>query len=415
MAKNTKNYDGASKAAMAKNAQEVLDKFFIHQCMVRRFFKSNPDVFKKLIEFRGQLECIVEKNLGCSVPQAHVVYYIMNSMQNSRVQILLKNEKLTEYRHFFFDTLEPISFVIKTAVKDLLDDEVINKIIELMIVMWPAIDDILSRTNMFRYFTLYASTVIVDFEHLMVMQRLTEQGDIPLYLREASFSQNLTKWIGIPFDPITKDLENVFEKHGLGQIYRDIYCLFKCGGAVRKFNSKNVNIIHDSISDVVIDGRKSDGRIYLSVPYTVLPVDIDEAMRLFKGIVNKLLIDNSVYRCNTEDSDYWYSNFYKKNKGASTPSTRGNTNIILLKQMNSCLKLQLGLLVWDKVKIEGKTKESSLEEACLLIEKHNHFTRAESSLAKDYDYVASLINPESKSGRDRLSKILSKSNDVVVK
>lgn len=402
---------------MAKNSQKILDKFFIHQCMVRRFYKNNPDIFKKLIEFRGQLECIVENNLECSVSQAHVVYYIMNSMQNSRVQTFLKNKMFAECRYFLFNILEPInnSIMGKVVVEDLLPDETIDKIIDLMSVTWPAIDNILSRTNMFRYFTLYASTIIINFEHLMVMQRLAEQGDIPLYTIKASFSQNLTKWISIQFNPLLKDPENTFENHGLGQIYRDIYCLFECGGVVRKFNSKNVNIIDDSICNVAVDGRKSDGRIYLSVPYTELPVDIDEAMRLFKNCITGLLIDNGVYRYNTEDSDYWHSSFYRKNDGASTPGTRGNTNIILLKQMNSSLKLQLGLLVWDKVKIDGKTIESSLEEACNLIEEHNLFTRSESSLANDYDYVASLINPKSKSSRDLLSKVLSKKNDVVVK
>ncbi len=46
---------------MAKNSLKNLDKFFIHQCMVRRFFKYNPEVFKKLKEFRSQLERIAEK------------------------------------------------------------------------------------------------------------------------------------------------------------------------------------------------------------------------------------------------------------------------------------------------------------------------------------------------------------------
>lgn len=415
MTKNTKTHDDALKATMARNTRKVLDKFFIHQCMVRRFCKSNPDVFKKLIEFRGQLECIVEKNLGCSVPQAHVVYYIMNSMQNSKVQTFLKNGKLTECRNFLFDMLEPINFLMEVEVEDLLDDETIDKIIHLMSVAWPIINILMSRTNMFRYFTLYASTVIIDFERLMLMQKLAEQGDIPLYKLNANFSPRLTKWMDIQFDPLARYPAKVFENHGLGKIYRDIYCLFNCGGAVRKFNSKNVNIIDDSVCDVTVDGRKSDGRIYLSIPYTELPIDIDEAMRLFKNIANKSLIDNGIRRYNTEDADYWHSNFYQKNDGASTSNTRGDTNIILLKQMNSFLKLQLGLLVWDKVKIHGKTIEISLEEACNLVEKHNLFTRSESSLAKDYDYVASLINPESKSGFDPLSKILSKRNDMVVK
>lgn len=415
MTKNTKTHDDALKANMAKNTQKVLDKFFIHQCMVRRFCKSNPDIFKKLIEFRGQLECIVEKNLGCSVPQAHVVYYIMNSMQNSKVQTFLKNGKLTECRKFLFDTLEPINFLMEVEVEDLLDDETIDKIINLMSVEWPVINLLMSRTNMFRYFTLYASTVIIDFEHLMVMQRLAEQGDIPLYRINASFSPKLTKWIEVRFNPLAKNPANVFENKGLGKIYRDIYCLFECGGAVRKFNSRNVKVIDDRFCDVVVDGVKSNGRIYLSVPYTELPVDIDEAMRVFKNIATKLLRDNEIYRCSTEGADYWHSNFYKKNDGASMSNTRGDNNIILLKQKNSFLKLQLGLLVWDKVKIDGKTIESSLEEACNLIEKNNLFNRSEYSLAKDYDNVASLINPESKSGIDPLSKVLSKMDDVVVK
>lgn len=415
MTKNTKTHDDALKANMAKNTQKVLDKFFIHQCMVRRFYKNNPDIFKKLIEFRGQLECMVEKNLGCSVPQAHVVYYIMNSMQNSKVQTFLKNGKLTECRNFLFDTLEPINFLMEVEVEELLDDETIDKIINLMSVEWPVINLLMSRTNMFRYFTLYASTVIIDFEHLMVMQRLAEQGDIPLYRINASLSPKLTKWIEVRFNPLAKNPANAFENRGLGKIYRDIYCLFECGGAVRKFNSRNVKVIDDRFCDVVVDGVKSDGRIYLSVPYTELPVDIDEAMRVFKNIATKSFIDNEIYRCNTEGADYWHSNFYKKNDGASMSNTRGDNNITLLKQKNSFLKLQLGLLVWDKVKIDGKTIESSLEEACNLIEKNNLFTRSESSLAKDYDNVASLINPESKSGIDPLSKVLSKMDDVVVK
>lgn len=415
MAKNTKKYDEHMKATMAKNSREILDKFFIHQCMVRRFCKNNPVFFEKLIEFRGQLESIVENNLRCSVPQAHVVYYIMNAMQNRRVLTLLKNDSLTECRSFLFTMLKPIDLLAKCPVKNLLDDETINKIISLMSVAWPVIDDILSRTNMFRYFTLYASTIVIDFERLMVMQRLAKQDEIPLYKIPAGFSPELTKWIEIQFNPICKYTENVFEKNNLGKIYRDIYCLFKCGGVVRKFNSKNVIIIDDRLGDVVVNGKKSDGRIYLSIPYMELPIDIDEAMRLFKNTVSNLLIDNEVYRYNTESADYWHSNFYNKNDGASTSNTRGDTGIILLKQMNSVLKLQSGLLVWDKVKTDGKTLENSLEEAYNLIEKNNVYTRSESSLAKDYDYVASLINPESKSGRDILSKILSKSNDVVVK
>lgn len=415
MAKNTNKYDEVMKTSMAESSRKVMDKFFIHQCMVRRFCKHNPELFDKLVEFRGQLECIVESNLGCSVPQAHVVYYTMNAMQNSRVLALLKNGRLTECRNVLFDIMEPISFFLEISVEDLLDDKIIEKIIELMNDSWPVIVDLLSRTNMFRYFTLYASTIVIDFERLMLIQKLAEQDEIPIYMINAEFSPKLAKWIGIRFDPLSKYQQDLFENLGLGQIYRDVYCLFECGGVVRKFNSKNVNIIDDSVCDVVVDGIKSDGRIYLSVPNRELPTDIDEAMRLFKDIISKQLIDNGIRRYNTGDADYWNSNFYQKNDGASTSSNRGDTNIILLKQMNSFLKLQSGLLVWDKVKIDQKTIENSLEEAYGLIEKHKCYTRSESSLAKDYDYVASLINPESKSGCDLLSKILSKKNDVLIK
>ncbi|EPQ5852063.1 hypothetical protein L9336_004652, partial [Klebsiella variicola] len=117
----------------------------------------------------------------------------------------------------------------------------------------------------------------------------------------------------------------------------------------------------------------------------------------------------------TGDADYWHSNFYNKNDGASMPSTRNKNNIVLLKQINSILKLQSGLLVWDKVNIDEKSIEDSCEEVGRLIENNNVFTRSESTLANDYEYVASLINPESKSGGDLLSKVLSKKNNIVVK
>ncbi|EPT2519187.1 hypothetical protein ACVPNW_005586, partial [Klebsiella pneumoniae] len=76
---------------------------------------------------------------------------------------------------------------------------------------------------------------------------------------------------------------------------------------------------------------------------------------------------------------------------------------------------QSGLLVWDKVNIDEKSIEDSCEEVGRLIENNNVFTRSESTLANDYEYVASLINPESKSGGDLLSKVLSKKNNIVVK
>lgn len=415
MSKKAKNNEELIKVAMAKNSLKNLDKFFIHQCMVRRFFKYNPEVFKKLKEFRSQLERIAEKNLVCSVSRAHVVYYVMNAMQNRRMLTFLKNGSITECRNFLFSLIEPIDSLFMVKIEDLLDDEVVYEIIDLMIFTWPTIDDILSKTNMLRYFTFYASTIVIDFQKLMVMQKLAEQEEIPLYAINAEFSPELTKWTGVSFNLLAKYPANVYERHGLGKIYRDIYCLFNCGGAVRKFNSNNVTIIDDSIGNVVVDGEKSNGRMYLSVPYTELPVDIDEAMRIFKNTVSNLLKDNGVYRYNTGDADYWHSNFYNKNDGASMPSTRNKNNIVLLKQINSILKLQSGLLVWDKVNIDEKSIEDSCEEVGRLIENNNVFTRSESTLANDYEYVASLINPESKSGGDLLSKVLSKKNNIVVK
>ncbi|HGW2956234.1 TPA: hypothetical protein ACNP37_004969 [Raoultella ornithinolytica] len=415
MSKNAKNKEELIKVAMAESSQKILDKFFIHQCMVRRFFKYNPEIFKKLNEFRSQLECIVEKDLVCSVSRAHVVYYVMNAMQNRRMLSFLKNGSITECRNFLFSMIEPIDSLFMVKIEDLLDDEVVYEIIDLMIFTWPTIDDILSKTNMFRYFTLYASTIVIDFQKLMVMQKLAEQEEIPLYAINTMFSPELTKWTGVSFNLLTKYPANVYERHGLGKIYLDIYCLFNCGGAVRKFNSNNVTIIDDSIANVVVDGEASNGRMYLSVPYTELPVDIDEAMRIFKNTVSNLLKDNGVYRRNTGDADYWYSNFYNKNDGASMPSTRNKNNIVLLKQSNSFLKLQSGLLVWDKVNIDEKSIEDSCEEVGRLIENNNVFTRSEITLANDYEYVASLINPESKSGGDLLSKVLSKKNNIVVK
>lgn len=332
----------------------------------------------------------------------------MNAMQNRRMLTFLKNGSITECRNFLFSLIEPIDSLFMVKIEDLLDDEVVYEIIDLMIFTWPTIDDILSKTNMLRYFTFYASTIVIDFQKLMVMQKLAEQEEIPLYAINAEFSPELTKWTGVSFNLLAKYPANVYERHGLGKIYRDIYCLFNCGGAVRKFNSNNVTIIDDSIGNVVVDGEKSNGRMYLSVPYTELPVDIDEAMRIFKNTVSNLLKDNGVYRYNTGDADYWHSNFYNKNDGASMPSTRNKNNIVLLKQINSILKLQSGLLVWDKVNIDEKSIEDSCEEVGRLIENNNVFTRSESTLANDYEYVASLINPESKSGGDLLSKVLSK-------
>jgi len=215
--------------------------------------------------------------------------------------------------------------------------------------------------------------------------------------------------------PLEKSTEQTFEDLKLGSIYRDLYCLIKCGGIIRKFNSENIQIIDDRIGEVVIDGKKSDGKLYLSVPYTKLPTDIDEALRLFRNLITGLLIEEGVRRYNTEGEDYWQSKFYNKNHGADTPSSRGDTNIILVKQKNSFLKLQSGILVWDKVKRGKKTIEYSLEEAFNFIEKYGAFVRSESSMKKDYDDVATLINPESKSGKSILSKVLSKRNNVVIK
>lgn len=249
----------------------------------------------------------------------------------------------------------------------------------------------------------------------MVIQKLAEAEKVPTYSLNAEYSPPLTKWLSVIYEPLAKYPEYIFEELQLGSTYRDLYCLIKCGGIVRKFNSENIRIIDDRIGDVVIDSKKSDGRLYLSVPYTKLPTDIDEALRLFKNSITELLKDEGIWRCNTGDADYWQSNFYNKNDGANTPNSRGNTNIVLVKQKNSFLKLQSGLLVWDKVKIGKNTIEHSLEETCNLIGKHKTYSRSESSIKKDYDHVAALINPESKSGNDILSKVLSKRNDIVVK
>lgn len=413
--KTDKNGDELIHSSMADHTQKVLDTFFIHQCIVRRFYKENIDVFEKLVSFRTDLESIVKKDLGYSIPQAHVVYHIMNAMQNSKVSTLLENNELAECREFLFEILEPILGLFQTEVKSLLSDDTINEIIELMSNSISMIFDIMNQTNVFRYYTLYALTIIVCFEDLMVIQRLAEEGKIPIYPLNAKYSPPLTKWLGVIYDPLAKSSERIFEDLQLGSIYRDLYCLIICNGIMRKFNSENIKIIDDRICDIVIDGKKSDGRLYLSVPYTKLPTDIDEALRLFKNSVSQLLIDEGIRRYNTEYADYWHSKFYNKNDGANTPNSRGDTNIVLVKQKNSFLKLQSGLLVWDKVKIKKYTIEQSLEETCNLIEKHKDYSRSESSIKKDYDYVAALINFESKSGDDILSKVLSKRNDIVVK
>ena len=399
---------------MANHTQKLLDSFFVQQCIVRRFYKKNTEVFEKLVSFRNQLELIVEKDLGCSVPQAHVVYYIMNAMQNSKVLSLLENDDLTECRDLLFDILEPMDCVFQTEVKNLLSDDTINEIIELMGDSVSIIFDIMNKTNVFRYYNIYASTIIVNFEDLIVIQKLAEVGKIPTTIF-AEKSPPLTKWLGLVYMPSEKSTEQIFEDLKLGSTYRDLYCLIKCGGITRKFNSENIQIIDDRIGNVVIDGKKSDGRLYLSVPYTKTPTDIDEALRLFKNSLTGLLIDEGVYRYNTEDEDYWQSKFYNKNDGANTPNGRGDTNIVLVKQKNSFLKLQSGLLVWDKATRGKNTIEHSLEEASNFIEKHETYSRSESSIKKDYDYVAALINADSKSDNNILSKILSKRNDVVIK
>lgn len=399
---------------MAKYTQKLMDNFFVHQCIVRRFYKKNTEVFEKLVSFRNQLELIVKEDLGCSVLQAHAVYYIMNAMQNSKVSSLLESDDLVECRNLLFDILEPIDCVFQTEVKNLLSDDTVNEIIELMGDSVSMIFDIMNKTNIFRYYNIYASTIIVNFEDLIVVQKLAEVGKIPTTIF-AEKSPPLTKWLSLVYRPLEKRTEQVFEDLKLGSIYRDLYCLIKCGGITRKFNSENIQIIDDRIGDVVIDGKKSDGRLYLSIPYTKLPTDIDEALRLFRNSITGLLINERVYRYNTEHEDYWQSQFYNKNDGASTPNSRGDTNIILVKQKNSFLKLQSGLLVWDKVKRGEITIESSLEEASNFIEKHETYSRSESSIKKDYDYVAALINADSKSGKNILSKILSKRSDVVIK
>lgn len=416
MAKSTnKNGDEFMHSSMANHTQKVLDTFFIQQCIVRRFYENNTELFEKLVSFRNQLELIIQKDLGCTIRQTHAVYYIMNSMQNSKVSSLLEHNDLEGCRDFLFDKLEPMHDIFRAEVKDLLSDDTINEVIKLMNNSISLIFDIMNQTNIFRYYTLYASTIIVNFEDLMVIQKLAETKQVPTYTFTAEYSPPHTKWISLIYRPLARNPEQTFENLKLGSIYRDLYCLIKCGGIMRKFNSENIKIIDDRIGDVVIDGKKSDGRLYLSVPYTKIPIDIDEALRLFKNSITGLLIDEGFFRYNTDDADYWHSNFYNKNEGANTPHNRGETNIVLVKQKNSFLKLQSGLLVWDKVKIGKNTIEYSLEEASNFIEKHSSYSRSESSIKKDYDFIATLINQDSKSGNDILSKVLSKRNSIVVK
>ncbi|BDO06130.1 hypothetical protein KAM622c_57170 (plasmid) [Klebsiella quasipneumoniae subsp. quasipneumoniae] len=87
----------------------------------------------------------------------------MNAMQNRRMLTFLKNGSITECRNFLFSLIEPIDSLFMVKIEDLLDDEVVYEIIDLMIFTWPTIDDILSKTNMLRYFTFYASTIVIDF------------------------------------------------------------------------------------------------------------------------------------------------------------------------------------------------------------------------------------------------------------
>lgn len=402
------------RSLMANHTQKLMDDFFVHQCIVRRFCEKNRDVFEKLVSFRNQLELIVKKDLGCPIAQAHVVYQIMNTMQKNKVLSLLKNNELNEGKDIIFEMVEPINNIFQTEIEELLEDDTINEIIELMGDSVSMIFDIMNTTNVFRYYNIYASTIIVDFEDLIVIQKLAEIGKIPTTIF-AEKSPPLTKWLSLIYRPLGKSTEQIFEDLKLGSTYRDLYCLIECQGVIRKFNSENIQIIDDRIGDIVINGRKSDGRLYLSVPYTKLPTDIDEALRLFKNSINERLIDEGVYRYNTEDEDYWQSKFYNKNNGANTPNSRGDTSIVLVKQKNSFLKLQSGLLVWDKVKRGKDTIGDSLEKSSNFIEKYEAYSRSESSIKKDYDYIAALINADSKSGKNILSKILSKRNDVVIK
>ena len=410
----SENGDKLMLSSMADYTQKVLDRFFIHQCIVRRFSKRNEEVFQKLVSFRAKLESIVEKDLGYSIPQVHVVYYVMNAMQNSRVLSLLENDNLIECEDFLFDILEPLHCPFKTEIRSLISAETISEIIKLMSDSVSMIHKVMNQTNIFRYYPLYASTIIVNFEDLLLIQKYAESDKLPTYSINTACSPHLTKWLGIIFKPLFKKPECIYDDLHLGATYRDLYCLIKCGGVMRKFNSENIRIIDDRMCDVVIDNKKSDGMLYLSVPYTKLPIDIDEALRLFKNSITGLLIEEGVLRCNTEHADYWNSNFYNKNDGANTPNSRSLTNTVLVKQKNSFLKLQSGLLVWDKVKIRKRTIERALEETNDLLEVNELYSRSESSVKKDYDHVAALINSNSNYGDDILSRVLSKRNDIVV-
>ena len=280
-------------------------------------------------------------------------------MRQNRKLLASKNAK-----HKRDEFCKHLSACIKRILSieiDLSEDN-IDKIINILEKNIDFCEALISKYNIFDYFSLFSMTVYIPFDKFYKFYRdsFHDKTELPLCFKNVARE---AKWLYAMEDEIDS---NIF-------ISKESHCY------IGRFNSPNVHVIDDYYNDIVINGIKSQNALYLKVSLDQSPSNIDRAVEYYKNAIVDKLINKHGCMANTNDDGFGSSKFMKfYNKGA-----------FLVTQWNCIDNNIIGLWCWDLVENEHIAEAKAIE----VIAKSAPYEK--SSIRKDYDEIDGILSRKS--------------------
>ena len=374
--------------------RKIVDSFFIHQCVVRRFKFNYRNSYVELLQFRAEVESVLCRiglvpipNRINEISSVELAAALMNFLGKKNNRSTLSIESIEDMKDIFYGYINEYPFanfgpLSGPPCPEYLNDEHLFEIISILKKNLNFCTELIEAYTFFDYYSLFSMTVDVDFECFFKFYLMSRD---PKKVKSHFWSDELrdrgVRWLTLGNSELHK-LQN--------NIDSNIYISIKTKCFVPYFYSSNINVITDEANEVIINGEKSENSIFLQVAVNQIPINIDAAVQYFKHALLELLYYNN----DTPEARY---EIFKN----SDFVTSYEKKVFLIKQWNCINSIILGLWCWDLMKCKKYSKVDAVDKILKNLSKNLNYTEA--STSSYYDRIAKVIaiNVKNKNSLDR--------------
>jgi hypothetical protein len=348
-----------SEEKLSLAMREQADQLLVHQCVVRRFKKSQPEAFAALRSMRLEIQAALELHpasyfpatrpgrLDASVALLNVMHLFNDS---SGRKALRRAAELEPDEAFQISELEPLL--------QLTEDSSV-KVLRLLVQHLEMVQKLQTQFRFFDIYGVLAMSVHVEASEL-VKRYYVEYSRVRNGTDESPYSGLLPpelRWLSLL---------------GGTRASKDVELLLGTGITSAVFVSDALEIFDDELNSVVMNGIHMKNGLYLRVRLDdVAPHQIDSALAYLRSALLGKARDRGIMRAVYAGHSFESSHFVR---GMRRP-------LYFDVKRSGHLGLLLGLMCWDRIDVSNSRVEDAYRE---VIEEVARFSRAEKLAGQHY-------------------------------